>query len=116
MHELLLVRDHHAGHVWVRILRLYVGFPLMSTRQALPESNPLTSHLLVDPEDDRGVCHEFLTEAISRFEEDDSIRTAIVGAVEDLSRQLAKMTMNDNYKPYVFVKIHDQFPVLQHHN
>jgi hypothetical protein len=28
---------------------------------------------------------------------------ALVGAVEDLSRQLAKMTMNENYKPYVLV-------------
>lgn len=57
----------------------------------------------MEPEDDRGVCHEFLNEAISRFEEDDSVRTALVGAVEDLSRQLAKMSMNDNYKPYIFV-------------
>ena len=75
----------------------------MGSRQAPPETNPLTPHLLVDPDDDRGVCHEFLTEAISRFEEDDTIRAALIGAVEDLSRQLAKMTMNDNYKPYVFV-------------
>ena len=68
-----------------------------------PSSNPLTPHLLVDQEDDRGLCHEFLTEAISRFPEDESVQEAIVGAVEELSRQLAKMSMNDDYKPHVLV-------------
>ena len=68
-----------------------------------PQSNPLTPHLLVDQEDDRGVCHEFLTEAISRFPEDETVQGALIGAVEELSRQLAKMTMNDNYKPYILV-------------
>lgn len=57
----------------------------------------------MDADDDRGVCHEFFIEAISRFQEDDMAQKALVGAVEDLSRQLAKMTMNENYKPYVLV-------------
>lgn len=68
-----------------------------------PTSNPLTPHLLVDPEDDRGLCHEFLTEAASRFAEDEMVKEALTGAVEELSRQLSKMTMNDDYKPYVNV-------------
>lgn len=63
--------------------------------------NPLTPHLLVDPEDDRGVCHEFLSEAILRAGDDETVLPAVVGAVEDLSRQLAKMAMSDNYQPYV---------------
>lgn len=75
----------------------------MIDSQEAPEWNPLTSHLLVDPEDERGICHDFLSEAVLRFEEDDTIKIALVGAIEDLSRQLAKMTMNDNYKPYVLV-------------
>ncbi|KAL8719577.1 MAG: hypothetical protein Q9225_003429 [Loekoesia sp. 1 TL-2023] len=66
-----------------------------------PESSPLVPHLLVDSEDDRGICHDFLAEAISRFPDDDTIEPALVTAVEDLSRQLAKMTMNDDYKSYV---------------
>ncbi|KAL9045404.1 MAG: hypothetical protein Q9214_001541 [Letrouitia sp. 1 TL-2023] len=65
-------------------------------------TSPLTPHLLLDPEDDRGLCHDFLIEAISRFPEDDSVQPALIGAVEDMSRQLAKMTMNnDEYKLYV---------------
>ena len=68
-----------------------------------PPSNPLMPHLLVDPEDDRGLCHEFLSEAVSRFPEDASVKEALVGAVEEMSRQLSKITMNDDYKPYVLV-------------
>ena len=64
-----------------------------------PETNPLTLHLLEDTEDDRGICRDFLLEAISRFDEDDTVPSAIVGAVEELSRQLSRMSMNDNYKP-----------------
>lgn len=38
---------------------------------------------------------------MSRFKDDDTVQTALVEAVEDLSHQLAKMTLNDNYKPFV---------------
>ncbi|KAI9843901.1 MAG: hypothetical protein M1837_006055 [Sclerophora amabilis] len=69
--------------------------------QEYPSSNPLTPHLLVDPESDRGICHDFLSEAVRRFDEDESIKDALVNAVEELSRQLAGKTMNDDYKPYV---------------
>ncbi|KAF2085995.1 ubiquitin conjugation factor E4 [Saccharata proteae CBS 121410] len=63
--------------------------------------NPLAQHLLVDPDDERGVCHDFLAEAVSRFEEDESIKEAFVGAIEQLSRDLAKKNMNDDFKAYV---------------
>ena len=67
-----------------------------------PSTNPLVPHLLVeDPEDEKGVDHDFLIEAISRFPEDDAVQDALVGAVEDLSRQLVTMTMNNDYKPYI---------------
>ena len=62
-------------------------------------------HLLIDePEDDRYVDPDFLTEAIERFPEDDTVRDAMVGAVEELSRQLAVMNMNNDYKPYILVR------------
>ncbi|KAF2794725.1 hypothetical protein K505DRAFT_374422 [Melanomma pulvis-pyrius CBS 109.77] len=66
-----------------------------------PAGNPLAEYLLVDPENDRGLCHEFLSEAVSRFSEDDSVKEVLVGAMEQLSRKLAKMSMNDDYKPYI---------------
>lgn len=62
-------------------------------------------HLLVDdPEDERYVDPDFLTEAVERFSEDDTVRDALVGAVEDLSRKLAVMNMNNDYKPYILVR------------
>ena len=62
-------------------------------------------HLLVhEPEDDRYVDPDFLTEAIERFPEDDTVRDALVSAVEELSRQLAVMNMNNDYKPYILVR------------
>ncbi|KAF2677222.1 ubiquitin conjugation factor E4 [Lentithecium fluviatile CBS 122367] len=63
--------------------------------------NPLAEYLLVDPENDRGICHDFLNEAVSRFNDDESVRNVLVGAIETLSRQLSKMTMNDDYRPYM---------------
>lgn len=59
--------------------------------------------MLVDPEDDRGLCHDFMSEVVRRFGEDETMREALVGAAAVLSQQLAGMTMNDNYKPYVLV-------------
>ena len=74
-----------------------------SSADASP-TNPLTPHLLIeDPEDDRSIDHDFLTEAVARFPEDDTVQGALVGAVEDLSRQLARMNMNHDYKPYIMV-------------
>ena len=62
-------------------------------------------HLLIDePEDDKYVDPDFLTEAIERFPEDETVRDAMVGAVEELSRQLAVMNMNNDYKPYILVR------------
>ena len=66
-------------------------------------SNPLAKHLLIDPEDDRGICHDFLTEAIARFPEDDSVKDALVGAVEEMSQQLARKSMDSDYRTYTGV-------------
>ncbi|KAF2759628.1 hypothetical protein EJ05DRAFT_304460 [Pseudovirgaria hyperparasitica] len=65
--------------------------------------NPLAQHLLVDPENDRGICHDFLNEAVGRMngEDGEDIKQALVGAMEQLSRELSGMSMNGNYKPYV---------------
>ena len=69
--------------------------------QATTDGNPLAPHLLVDPENDTGICHDFLMEAISRMPEDDSIKDALVGAMEQLSHDLSQKSMNDDYKPYI---------------
>ena len=63
--------------------------------------NPLTKHLLAGPESNTGIDPEFLAEASSRFEEDETIKDALVGAVEQLSRDLSKLSMNDDFKPHI---------------
>ncbi|KAM0795096.1 ubiquitin elongating factor core-domain-containing protein [Usnea florida] len=77
-------------------------------------TSPLTPCLLVDdPEDDKFVDHDFLNEAITRFEEDDTVQNAIVSATEELSWRLAAMNMNNDYKPYIMaLRNLVQFPAI----
>ncbi|PYH93723.1 hypothetical protein BO71DRAFT_326916 [Aspergillus ellipticus CBS 707.79] len=65
------------------------------------EASALKPYLLLDPEDDKGVDFEFISEAVKRFEEDESIKPAFIAAVEEMSRELGAMTINDDYKPYM---------------
>lgn len=60
-------------------------------------------HMLTDPDDDQGVCHDFITEALSRWNDDDGIATAFVSAVEELSKRLAGITMEGDYRPYMAI-------------
>lgn len=105
MYELLYICYYDARDVWVRISIVPLLVQLTPPRRESPESSQLATHLLVNQEDDRGVCHEFLTEFISRFAEDDSAKEAMTDAIWSLSRELAKMSMNDDYKPYVLVSL-----------
>ncbi|KAL3468330.1 ubiquitin elongating factor core-domain-containing protein [Aspergillus heterothallicus] len=63
--------------------------------------SPIKPHLLLDPEDDKGVDLEFFSEAVRRFEEDEAVKPAFIAAVEELSRDLSTMSIGDDYKPYV---------------
>lgn len=66
--------------------------------------NPLPKHLLEAADSEQGIDHEFFVEAVSRFDEDSSIKEALVEAMEQLGKDLARKTMNDDYKPYVLVR------------
>ncbi|KAI9845367.1 MAG: hypothetical protein M1838_001767 [Thelocarpon superellum] len=77
-----------------------VSLPDMFGREP-PTNNPFTLCLLADPDSDRGVCHDFFTEAVSRWEDDDSVQQVLMDALEEVSRQLARLTMNDDFKPHV---------------
>ncbi|TID15671.1 ubiquitin conjugation factor E4 [Venturia nashicola] len=66
-----------------------------------PAGNPITDALLRDSDSDAGICPDFLKEATERFAEDDGIKEALVQAVEQLSRDASKKTMNDSFKPHV---------------
>lgn len=75
-----------------------VTMPEMFNETA-PVSNALVDHLLAqDPEGDHGICTDFLTEAAARFDEDESIKDAIVAATEELSRRLGQQSMLYDYQ------------------
>ena len=62
--------------------------------------SPLAKHLLDNPEDDTGICHDFLTEVTARFSEDDTLKEAFISAIEQLSQQLAAKSMDSDYRSY----------------
>ncbi|TVY30586.1 Ubiquitin conjugation factor E4 [Lachnellula hyalina] len=78
-----------------------VEVPELFGREPNPNTDSLTPYLLNEAVEDRGICPDFLTEAISRFAEDDTVKPMLTKAVAGLSLQLSNMTMNDNYKPYI---------------
>jgi ubiquitin conjugation factor E4 B len=69
-----------------------------------PTANYLTRYLLNDPESDHGICHDFLAEIASRFDEDEQLKDVVNSALNQLVRRLGKMTMNDDYQTYVMVR------------
>ena len=52
-----------------------------------------------------GICHDFLSEVVTRFDEDDSIKQALVEAYEELSEKLATITLDDDFKPSILVSL-----------
>lgn len=61
-------------------------------------------YLLRDIDHENGICLDFLQEAVSRFSEDETLVDVFVKAMVDISTQLSKLTMNDDYKSYVNVR------------
>lgn len=62
-------------------------------------------YLLRDIENENGICVDFFSEAISRFDDDDSIEPLFTKAMVQISEKLSTMTMNDDYKPFVNVSL-----------
>ncbi|KAL9619118.1 MAG: hypothetical protein Q9160_006207 [Pyrenula sp. 1 TL-2023] len=86
-----------------RLCMSWTAFAILSPElfgRQIPEKHPLAQHLLIDPEDDRGICHDFITEAIARFEEDEASKEIFVGAIEQLSTDLSKKSMDSDYRSY----------------
>jgi ubiquitin conjugation factor E4 B len=78
-----------------------------------PATNVLADHILLGPDDERGICYDFLTEASHRLGEDDTIKEALVGAMEDVSRRLSRVSMNGDYRPFMLVlRVFIRFPPL----
>ena len=81
-----------------------VSMPEMFGRESsLLLNNPLVPPLLESSDDDKILCHDFLQEISSRFEEDESAKEIIVQAIEEICIELASKTMNDAYQQYIQV-------------
>lgn len=78
-----------------------VTMPDLYGRDPNPHTDSLTPYLLKEPDDEHGLCLDFLQDAAARFDEDESVKDMLTRAVAGLSLQLSNMTMNDNYKPYM---------------
>lgn len=76
-----------------------------SSREPNPEHDTLVPYILRDVEHDNGLCYEFFQEALSRFDEDETIEPLFTKAMVDISGQLSKLSMNDGYKPYMTVRM-----------
>ncbi|KAJ5485033.1 hypothetical protein N7539_005021 [Penicillium diatomitis] len=65
--------------------------------------SPLARQLLLSPDDGmrRGITPEFLREVSGKFEDDDSLKPALISAVEELSSQLALKDANGEIQPYM---------------
>ncbi|KAI0517319.1 ubiquitin fusion degradation protein 2 [Xylaria bambusicola] len=82
-------------------------------RDGNPSHDSLVPYLLRNHDNEDGVCLDFFTEAVSRINEDDTIAPVFTEALATISSQLAKMTMNDNYKPYINCLVnYSRFPPL----
>ncbi|KAI4612407.1 hypothetical protein J4E80_007140 [Alternaria sp. BMP 0032] len=78
-----------------------------------PAENALADRLLLGPDDERGICYEFLTEASQRIGEDDIIKDTLVEAMVDVSRRLSKVSMNGDYKAHMLIlRVFVRFPPL----
>lgn len=69
------------------------------------DESPLARQLLLSPDDGmrRGITPEFLKEVSGKFEDDDSLKPALISAVEELSGQLALKDANGEFQPYFTV-------------
>lgn len=78
------------------------------------ERSPLADAMVADPECDSGIDHDFYIDAVARLDDDDdSAAMALIGAVEQLSKDLVKMSMNDSFKAHVgAVRNFVRFPKL----
>ncbi|KAI0451534.1 ubiquitin fusion degradation protein 2 [Xylaria acuta] len=82
-------------------------------RDPNPNHDSLVPYLLRNHDNEDGVCLDFFTEAVSRIGEDDTIAPIFTEAMVILSGRVAKMTMNDDYKPYINCLVtYSRFPPL----
>ncbi|KAI1389114.1 ubiquitin conjugation factor E4 [Hypoxylon trugodes] len=82
-------------------------------RDPNPKHDSLVPYLLRHHDNEDGICLDFFVEAVSRIPEDDTVASMFTDAMVAMSRKVATMTMNDDYKPYINCLVtYSKFPPL----
>lgn len=112
MHEQLPFCVDHAGPVRVsRAVTLRKStLTAVCRRDPDPRHDTLVPYLLKGVLDDNGLCFNFIQEAIKRFDDDDAIPALFNDAMVQISSKLGTLSMNDDYKPYVQVRLMNEMP------
>ena len=74
------------------------------SRDPNPNHDTLKPYLLGNSEGDHGICSDFFEEAVSRINEDEMVLPMFTSAMVQISQELSKMNMNQDYKPYINVR------------
>ncbi len=106
MHEQLHLRAYDARILRVGLVRNDEERMMLTTarrREANLEHDSIAPYLLLGLGHDDSICLDFITEAVSRFDDDDDgqISGIFTKAMVEISNKLSTMTMNDAYQPYV---------------
>ncbi|ETS77479.1 hypothetical protein PFICI_11353 [Pestalotiopsis fici W106-1] len=75
--------------------------PELFSREPNPSHDTLIPYLLRHHDNEDGICLEFYDEAVARMADDESIGAVFSDTMAQLSKKLATMSMNDDFKPYV---------------
>ncbi|KAI1804579.1 ubiquitin conjugation factor E4 [Daldinia bambusicola] len=70
-------------------------------REPNQNHDSLVPYLLRHHDNEDGICLDFFAEAVARIPEDDTVAAIFVDAMVIMSKRLATMTMNDDYRPYI---------------
>ncbi|KAH6885763.1 ubiquitin elongating factor core-domain-containing protein [Thelonectria olida] len=87
--------------------------PDLYGREPNPKHDTIVPYLLKGVQTDEGLCFDFIREAIKRFDEDEAIPGIFNNAMVQISTELGKMSMDDDYKPYIQALLtYTRFPPL----
>lgn len=80
---------------------LAIDEPDLFGRSPNPVRDSLVHYMILDPSLEESADFSFIAKLATDFDENESVKSILINAAIDLSRQLSNLTMNDNFKPYI---------------
>ncbi|POS83583.1 hypothetical protein EPUL_003555, partial [Erysiphe pulchra] len=75
--------------------------PDLFGRSPNPVRDSLTHYMILDPSVEESADFSFIVRLTAEFEANESVKSILINTAIDLSRQLSRLTMNENFKPYI---------------